>query len=53
MSSFLLLWTPKEKLSIVLQGLKGAISVAELRNQHQISQSQNCESRDIRSPLPN
>ncbi len=33
-------WTAKEKLIIVLQGLKGEMSVAELCNQHQISQSQ-------------
>ena len=39
-------WTPKEKLAIVLQGLKGEISVAELCNQHQISQSQYYKWRD-------
>ena len=39
-------WTPKEKLAIVLQGLKGEISVAELCNEHQISQSQYYKWRD-------
>jgi transposase len=39
-------WTAKEKLTIVLQGLKGEISVAELCNQHQISQSQYYKWRD-------
>ncbi len=39
-------WTSKEKLKIVLQGLKGDISVAELCNQHQISQSQYYKWRD-------
>ncbi len=36
-------WTAKEKLTIVLQGLKGEISVAGLCNQHQISQSRYCK----------
>jgi len=31
-------WTPKGKNTIVLQGLKGEISVAELCNQHQGNQ---------------
>lgn len=39
-------WTSKEKLNIVLQGLKGEISVAELCNRHQISQSQYYKWRD-------
>ena len=39
-------WTSKEKLKIVLQGLKGDISVGELCNQHQISQSQYYRWRD-------
>ena len=39
-------WTAKEKLTLVLQGLKGEISVAELCNQHQISQSQYYKWRD-------
>ncbi len=37
-------WTSKEELTIVPQDLAGAISVAELCNQHQTSQSQ-CYSR--------
>ena len=39
-------WTPKDKLEIVLQGLKGQISVAELCNRHQISQTQYYKWRD-------
>ena len=39
-------WTSKEKLNIVLQGLKGEISVAGLCNEHQISQSQYYKWRD-------
>ena len=39
-------WTSKEKLTIVLQGLKGEISIAELCNRHQISQSQYYKWRD-------
>ena len=33
-------WQPKEKLQIVLAGLKGEVSVAELCTRHQVSQSQ-------------
>ena len=39
-------WTPQEKLAIVLQGLKGESSVAELCNQHQVNQSQYYQWRD-------
>ena len=39
-------WTAKDKLAIVLQGLRGEISVVELCNQHQISQSQYYKWRD-------
>ena len=39
-------WTSKEKLNIVLQGLKGEVSVAGLCNEHQISQSQYYKWRD-------
>ncbi len=39
-------WTSKEKLTIVLQGLKGEVSVAGLCNEHQISQSQYYKWRD-------
>ena len=39
-------WTPKEKLTIVLEGLKGNIKIAELCNQHQITQAQYYKWRD-------
>jgi transposase-like protein len=39
-------WTPKEKLMIVLEGLKGKASVSQLCNQHQITQTQYYKWRD-------
>lgn len=33
-------WTAQQKLQIVLQGLQGRVSVSELCNRHQISQTQ-------------
>jgi transposase-like protein len=39
-------WTPKEKLLIVVEGLKGQTSIAQLCNQHQISQTQYYKWRD-------
>ena len=39
-------WTPKEKLMIVLQGLKAKNSVATICNQHQITQAQFYKWRD-------
>ena len=39
-------WTPKDKLNIVLQGLKGNVTIAELCNRHQISQTQYYKWRD-------
>ena len=39
-------WSPKEKLMIVLEGLKGNCTVGELCNTHQISQSQYYKWRD-------
>jgi len=39
-------WTPKQKLSIVLEGLKGNTSIAELCSRHQISQTQYYQWRD-------
>jgi transposase-like protein len=39
-------WTPKEKLMIVLEGLKGKTTLAQLCNQHQISQGQYYKWRD-------
>lgn len=39
-------WTGQQKLQIVLEGLKGALSVAELCNRHQISQAQYYQWRD-------
>ena len=39
-------WTAKEKLTIVLEGLKGEVSVAELCNRHQVSQAQYYQWRD-------
>ena len=35
-------WTGKEKLAIVLQGLKGECSVSELCNAHGITQGMYC-----------
>ena len=39
-------WTSKKKLAIVLQGLKGDITVAELCKRRQINQSQYYKWRD-------
>lgn len=39
-------WTGKEKLAIVLQGLKGECSVSELCNAHGITQGMYCKWRD-------
>lgn len=39
-------WTGQQKLQIVLEGLKGNISVAELCNRHQVSQAQYYKWRD-------
>ena len=39
-------WTPKEKLMIVLEGLKGKTTLAQLCSQHQISQAQYYKWRD-------
>lgn len=39
-------WTVEEKLEIVLEGLKGVKSVAEICREHQISQSQYYRWRD-------
>lgn len=39
-------WSPKEKLKIVLEGLKGRVPLGELCNQHQISQTQFYRWRD-------
>ena len=39
-------WTSKEKFTIVLAGLKGKVSVAELCNRHQITQTQFYKWRD-------
>lgn len=39
-------WTPKQKLEIVLEGLRGEISISELCNRHQISQGQYYAWRD-------
>ena len=39
-------WTGKEKLAIVLQGLKGACSVSDLCNEHGITQGMYYKWRD-------
>ena len=39
-------WKGQEKLQIVLEGLKGQISLAELCSRHQISQAQYYQWRD-------
>lgn len=39
-------WTGQQKLNIVLEGLKGKVSLTELCNQHQISQAQYYKWRD-------
>ena len=39
-------WTPKEKLTIVLEGLKGKTPLAELCNRHQITQGMYYKWRD-------
>lgn len=40
-------WTPEEKLNIVLAGMKGDISVAELCRRHNISQTLYYRWRDV------
>jgi putative transposase len=39
-------WTGQQKLQIVLEGLKGGSSIAELCNRHQVSQAQYYKWRD-------
>ena len=39
-------WTPKEKLMVVIEGLKGNVTIAQLCNQHQITQAQYYKWRD-------
>jgi len=39
-------WTPDEKFAIVIEGLKGKISVADICREYQISQSLYCQWRD-------
>jgi transposase-like protein len=39
-------WTPKEKLMIVIEGLKGKTSLAQLCNRHQITQGMYYKWRD-------
>lgn len=39
-------WTGQQKLQMVLEGLKGKVSIAELCNRHQISQAQYYQWRD-------
>ena len=39
-------WTAKEKLQIVLEGLRGESTIAELCTRHQISQTQYYKWRD-------
>lgn len=39
-------WSPKEKLSIVLEGLKANASIAEICSRHQISQGMFYKWRD-------
>ena len=40
------IWTGKEKLAIVLEGMRGAISLSELCNRHQITQGMYYKWRD-------
>lgn len=39
-------WTSQQKLQIVLEGLKGAVPLAEICSRHQISQAQYYQWRD-------
>ncbi len=39
-------WSAKEKLGIVLEGLRGTVSLSELCNRHGITQSQYYQWRD-------
>ena len=39
-------WTAQQKLQIVIQGLKGKVTVSELCNRHQISQTQYYQWKD-------
>ena len=39
-------WTPKDKLMIVLEGLKGKTTITELCNRHQITQTMYYKWRD-------
>ena len=39
-------WTAQQKLQIVIQGLKGNVTVGELCNRHQISQTQYYQWKD-------
>lgn len=39
-------WTAQQKLQIVLQGLKGNLTVSEFCNRHQISQTQYYQWKD-------
>jgi transposase-like protein len=39
-------WNPKEKLMIVLEGLKGKTTITELCNRHQITQTMYYKWRD-------
>ena len=39
-------WTNQQKLQIVLEGIKGKVSIAELCNKHQITQAQYYQWRD-------
>ena len=39
-------WTNQQKLQIVLEGIKGKVSIAELCNKHQIAQAQYYQWRD-------
>ena len=39
-------WTPKEKLMIVLEGLKGNGTIAQLCNKHQVTQAMYYKWRD-------
>lgn len=39
-------WTAEQKLAIVLEGIKGEVSVAEICRRHQINQSQYYQWRD-------
>ena len=39
-------WTGREKLAIVLEGLKGECRISELCNEHGISQGMCCKWRD-------